>query len=162
MKKYKVPPIPGSVWRNPLHFIAFGFGAGALPVMPGTFGTLVGVGIYWLLQMFLAPWVYFFVVLACVMLSMWICEKVSSDIAVQDHQGMCLDEIVGFLVTMLFVPFSWMAVILGFVLFRVFDIVKPWPINMIDEKVHGGVGMVLDDVVAGIFSCALLHIIKII
>ena len=158
MRNYTVPPIPASIWKNPLHFIAFGFGVGALPIAPGTFGTLIAIPFYLALQFF-STFTYLIILIFITLISMWICDKVSKEINVPDHQGMCLDEIVGFLVTMYAVPHGLKWVVLGFVLFRVFDIWKPWPIRLLDERVHGGIGIILDDVVAGIFSCLILHIL---
>ncbi len=155
MRNYTVPPIPKSVWRNPLHFIAFGFGTGALPIAPGTFGTLVAIPIYLLLHLLTLQF-YLGVTLLIMLASMWICERVSNDIGVRDHQGMCLDEIAGFLFAMIGVPFGWGWIAAAFILFRIFDIVKPWPINWLDQNIHGGVGMILDDVAAGIASCLIL------
>lgn len=156
-RKYKVPTIPDSIWQDPWHFIAFGFGAGALPVAPGTFGTLVAIPFYLVLGIFQTQ-TYLFILLLLTLGSIWICGRVSKQIKVHDHQGMCLDEIIGFLFTMIAVPakFSW--ILFGFLLFRFFDIYKPWPIDRIDKEIKGGAGMILDDVVAGIFSCIILHI----
>lgn len=159
MRTYIVPPIPKSVWQNPLHFIAFGFGAGALPVAPGTFGTLIAIPFYLALQN-LSVWMYGFIVLIITLTSIWICERVSKEINIHDHQGMCLDEIVGFLVTMTAVPKGWIWIFLGFGLFRLFDIWKPFPIRWIDEKTPGGFGMILDDVLAGVYSCLILHLVN--
>lgn len=159
MRKYVVPPIPDSIWQKPTHFIAFGFGAGALPIAPGTFGTLMAIPFY--LCMHLLPiYVYLGVLVIVTIVSMWLCQNVSKEIAVHDHQGMCLDEIVGFLVTMFAVPFKLKYIVLGFILFRLFDIWKPQPIRFLDEKIKGGVGMILDDVLAGIYSCIILHILS--
>ena len=81
------------------------------------------------------------------------------DIGVEDHQGMCLDEIVGYLVTMFHAPQGWKWILLGFVLFRVFDIWKPWPIRLADEKIHGGFGIIFDDVLAGVASCLCIQLL---
>jgi phosphatidylglycerophosphatase A len=90
-------------------------------------------------------------------LGIWICGKAAKDIGVHDHGGIVWDEIVGYLLTMYWVPFSWQNVILGFVFFRLFDILKPWPINWLDRHVSGGVGIMLDDVVAALMAAACLH-----
>jgi phosphatidylglycerophosphatase A len=153
-----IPPIPESMWRNPLHFIAFGFGTGAIPFAPGTFGTLIAIPFYLLMQP-LSPLLYFAITLFIIIASIWICNKATTDIHIDDHQGMCLDEIVGFIVTMFMVPHGWGWILAGFILFRLFDIWKPWPIRLADRLIHGGFGMILDDVLAGIFSCITLHII---
>jgi phosphatidylglycerophosphatase A len=152
-----IPPTPDSVWQNPLHFIAFGFGVGTIPFAPGTFGTLIAIPFY-LAMRSLSNVSYLIITLLVIVASMWICDQASRDVGVQDHQGMCLDEVVGFLVTMFNAPHSWPWILAGFVLFRLFDIWKPWPINYIDAHVHGGVGMMLDDVLAGVFACAILQI----
>jgi phosphatidylglycerophosphatase A len=159
MRDYSnIPPIPDSVWRNPLHFIAFGFGSGTIPVAPGTFGTLVGIPFYLMMQN-LSPLLYFIIMLLIIGASIWICAKATRDIGIEDHQGMCLDEIVGFIVTMFYAPHGWQWICIGFLLFRLFDIWKPWPIRFIDARLSGGLGIILDDVLAGIYSCVILQMI---
>lgn len=158
MRKYNVPPIPESIWKNPIHFIAFGFGSGALPIAPGTFGTLLAIPFYLAMQS-LPLIVYLITVFLIALASIWICNKTSKDIGIRDHQGMCLDEFVGYFVTMINAPHGWTWVLLGFLFFRLFDIWKPWPIRIIDERVSGGFGMILDDVLAGIYSCILIQIL---
>jgi phosphatidylglycerophosphatase A len=154
-------PIPKTIWQNPLHFIAFGFGAGALPYAPGTWGTLITIPIY--LALSTLPFTCYLGITFFIMLSsMWICDKVSREINIHDHPGMCLDEVVGFLITMIGVPHGIGWVIAGFLLFRLFDIWKPAPIGYIDKQVGGGFGMILDDVVAGIFACGILHLLNLI
>lgn len=157
MRQYTVPPIPDSMWQKLSHFIAFGFGAGAMPLAPGTFATLIAIPFYLALQSL--PFLTYLVMLLIIIVgSMVLSHRVEKEINVHDHQGMCLDEIVGYLVTMTAVPIGWTWVILGFILFRIFDIWKPWPIHFIDEKVSGGVGVILDDVLAGIYSCLILQL----
>ncbi len=149
--------IPAAIWQNPLYFIAFGFGSGAIPFAPGTFGTLLAIPFYLLLQ-HLSPVFYItFVVLFCAA-SIWICERVSNEIHIHDHPGMNLDEFVGFFVTMIFAPAGWQWILLGFLLFRLFDIWKPWPISWLDENIPGGFGMIIDDVVAGLFSFVVIQL----
>ena len=158
LQKYKkdIPPLPKSLWHNPLHFVAFGFGAGALPFAPGTFGTLMAIPFYWLLQ-HLPSTAYLIIVIAITIGSIIISDRVAKEINVHDHPGMCLDEIVGYLITMLYAPKGILWIVIGFLLFRLFDIWKPWPIRLIDEQVHGGLGIILDDVLAGIYSFVLLQ-----
>lgn len=158
MRDYKTIPIPDSVWQKPSHFIAFGLGSGVMPFAPGTFGTLMAIPFYIMMQSF-SNTLYFFVVLLITLASMWLTDKVSKEINVHDHPGMCIDEFVGFFVTMFAAPKGFLWIALGFGLFRFFDIVKPWPINYVDTHVKGGVGVILDDVIAGVFSCIVLHII---
>lgn len=158
MRKYKVPQLPVSLWQNPLHFIAFGFGSGAIPIAPGTFGTLLAIPFYLAIQ-HLSNLNYLIVITIITILSCWLCEKVSREIAADDHQGMCIDEFVGFLVTMFAAPIGWQWILIGVILFRIFDIWKPQPIRYLDEHIHGGIGMILDDVAAGVFSAIIIQIL---
>lgn len=144
----KVPP---SVFRNPVHFLAFGLGSGAVPKAPGTFGTLAAVPLYLLLSL-LPLNVYLLVLIAAFGLGIWICEKTSHDLGVHDHGGIVWDEFVGFWLTMVAVPNGWPYVVAGFLLFRFFDILKPFPINYFDRHIKGGLGIMLDDAVAGSFA----------
>jgi phosphatidylglycerophosphatase A len=161
MKSYSktIPPVPNKIWRDPLYFIAFGFGSGALPFAPGTFGTLLAIPFYWLMQP-LSLTFYLTLVIIFTLASAWICQKVSREIQYHDHPGMCIDEFIGFFVTMIHAPpgISW--IIVGFLLFRLFDIWKPWPINLIDKKMTGGFGMIFDDIVAGLFAMIIIQILS--
>jgi phosphatidylglycerophosphatase A len=152
-----IPPVPKGVWYNPLYFIGFGFGAGAIPVAPGTFGTLIAIPFYWLCRNL--PLSYYLGLVVCLIIfASWLSDYLSRQLKTHDHPGMCIDEFVGFFVTMINAPIGWGWIILGFVLFRIFDIWKPWPIGWIDKRVHGGFGMVLDDVAAGMISMALIQL----
>lgn len=137
------------VWQDPFYFLAFGFGSGLMPKAPGTWGTLAAFPLYLLLAHF-APVPYLIITVLTFILGVWICEKVSKDMGVHDYKGIVWDEIVGYLMTMFMAPqgLSWM--ICGFVLFRIFDIWKPQPIRYADEKVHGGLGIMLDDALAAV------------
>lgn len=148
--------VPSSIWHNPIHFLAFGFGSGAMPFAPGTFGTLVAVPMYWFLQP-LSLWAYLTVVLVVTVVGVWICDVTSRDIGVHDHGGIVWDEIAGYLITMIAAPAGWQWIVLGFVLFRIFDIIKPWPIGWVDRRVHGGLGIMLDDVLAAVFAWLVLQ-----
>lgn len=152
------PLVPDAVWQNPLYFIAFGLGSGAMPFAPGTFGTLLAIPFYLLLRP-LPLLAYLLVVIAFIIFSSWLSDRVSRDIHVHDHPGMCIDEFAGFFVTMINAPHGFRWILLGFILFRLFDIWKPWPIGWLDEKVHGGIGMILDDVVAGIFAMIIIQFV---
>ncbi|MDW3094745.1 MAG: phosphatidylglycerophosphatase A [Gammaproteobacteria bacterium] len=143
---------------NPVHFIAFGFGSGLAPKAPGTFGTLIAIPIYFLLQpLSIANYVIVLVILT--LLSIYIAGKSAQLLGIHDHGGIVIDEICGFLVTMILAPEGWEWVAAGFVLFRLFDIVKPWPINYLDKRVTGGIGIVLDDLMAGIYALLSLELI---
>lgn len=147
---------PRSVWRNPIHFLAFGFGSGAMPYAPGTFGTLIAVPIYWLMQP-LSLWWYLAVVLAVCIIGVWLCDVTSRDLGVHDHAGIVWDEIAGYLITMIAAPAGWQWWVAGFILFRFFDIIKPWPIGWVDRRVQGGLGIMLDDILAAVFAWAVLQ-----
>ena len=140
---------PNSVWKNPIHFTAFGFGSGTLPIAPGTWGTLVGILFYVLIQD-VSLSIYLSITAIAAMFGIWICHVTAKDIGVHDHSGIVWDEIVGYLLTMAFAPQGLLWIILGFILFRIFDILKPWPIKWIDQKVKGGLGIMLDDLLAAI------------
>ena len=143
---------------NPIHFLALGFGSGLLPKAPGTFGTLAAIPLYLLL----APSsmiVYLIAVIVMSIVGIYICGKAAKDAGVHDHGAIVWDEIVGFLITMFMIPLSWKSVIVGFILFRIFDIFKPWPISFIDKNVHGGLGIMLDDIIAGLAALACMHLI---
>lgn len=142
---------PSSVWRNPVHFFAFGFGSGAVPKAPGTAGTVVALIIY-LLAPTLTPLVYLLVIGLSFIFGIWICGKTAEDIGVHDHGGIVWDEFVGYWITMFMAPSGLLWALLGFVLFRLLDIVKPWPIKWADKQVKGGMGIMLDDVLAGIMA----------
>lgn len=143
--------LPRTIWTRPSHFLAFGCGAGAMPVMPGTFGTLVAVPLYYVLMPLPLEY-YIAVVGAMLLLGIWLCHVTARDLGVHDHSGIVWDEIVGYLLTMTAAPAGWMWIAAGFVLFRLFDILKPWPIHLADRKVGGGFGIMLDDIIAGAYA----------
>lgn len=148
---------PASVWRNPIHFAAFGFGSGAVPVAPGTFGTLMAVPLYLLLPAMSWP-VYLVFLLLTFAFGVWLCGKTVHDIGVHDHGGIVWDEFVGYWITMFLAPAGWLWIVVGFVLFRLFDILKPWPISWLDRHVEGGLGVMVDDVLAGVMACLCLQV----
>ncbi len=149
---------PRSVWRNPVHFAAFGFGSGAAPVAPGTFGTLMAVALYLLLPA-MSPLNYAAFVLASFVVGVWVCGRTARDIGVHDHGGIVWDEFTGYWLTMFMAPPGWTWIVLGFVLFRLFDIVKPWPIRWLDRNVDGGLGVMIDDVLAGLMALVCLQLL---
>ena len=146
------------VWSNPVHFLAFGLGSGLAPKAPGTFGTLAAVPFYLLLQ-YLPVWNYLLVLVVSMVLGIWICDRTSKDLGVHDHPGIVWDEFVGYWITMMAAPAGWLWVITGFVLFRFFDIIKPWPIRVLDKKVKGGFGIMIDDVIAGLFALVCMQLL---
>lgn len=149
--------VPSSVWKNPVHFLAFGLGSGAVPVAPGTFGTLAAVIPYLWLQHLSLP-MYALMLVVTTLIGIWLCDRTSKDIGVHDHGGIVWDEFVGFWLTMTFAPAGWWWIVIGFVLFRIFDIIKPWPIKWADQKVSGGFGIMLDDLLAGVYAAIILQL----
>lgn len=151
MKPFKMNKAPASVWRNPVHFLAFGLGSGASPLVPGTVGSLMALPFYYLLH-YLSALEYSLVVVVGFAVGILLCEKTSRDLGVHDHGGIVWDEIIGMWLTLLLIPFSWLNVVVGFFLFRFFDIVKPWPVSVADAKIKGGIGVMLDDVLAALYA----------
>jgi len=148
--------LQGLKLRNPMHLAAVGFGSGLAPKAPGTFGTLAAVPIYYFLS-FLTVEIYIAVLVISSLVGFWICHVASRDMGVHDHKAIVWDEFVGYWITMLMVPFSWQWAIVGFILFRFFDILKPFPICWLDKKMQGGFGIMIDDIVAGLFAGVLLQ-----
>ncbi len=144
-------------WRNPVHLLASGFGSGLAPRAPGTFGTLAAIPIVLLLQS-LSVWLYAGVTLLVLGAGIFICGRAARDWGVRDHPAIVWDEIAGLLVTLSVAPHGAIWLLAGFVLFRLFDIVKPWPISSVDRHVHGGLGIMLDDVLAGICAGFILYL----
>jgi len=153
--------LPKSIWRNPWHFLAFGCGSGAMPFAPGTFGTLAAIPVYLLLAP-LSLSLYLLVVVAMLLAGIWLCHVTARDIGVHDHGGIVWDEIVGYLLTMAAAPEGWLWIVLGFILFRIFDIFKPWPISLADRRVDGGFGIMLDDVIAALYAWLVLQLLVVI
>jgi phosphatidylglycerophosphatase A len=141
---------------HPLDFLALGFGSGLVPRAPGTAGTVAAIPVYLLASSLKLP-AYLLLVTAMFLAGIAICAHTARRLGVHDHPGIVWDEIVGYLVTMAMAPAGWLWIVIGFVLFRLFDIVKPWPIRWLDKHVHGGFGIMLDDLLAGLFAAALLQ-----
>lgn len=145
--------------RNPLHLLACGFGSGLAPIAPGTFGTLVGVALYLPLQGLSLP-LYLGLTLSGFLVGIWICGRTARDLGVHDHGGIVWDEIIGYLLCMTLAPPGWLWVLCGFLLFRFFDILKPWPIRWFDQKVPGGFGIMFDDLLAGFYAGLVMLLIQ--
>ncbi len=129
--------------------------------MPGTFGTLAAIPLYLLLQpLALGP--YLLLTLLFFVLGVWACRLTSEAMGVHDHPSLVWDEVVGYLITMAWAPAGWSWVLLGFVLFRLFDIWKPWPIRWLDRRVEGGLGIMIDDVLAGIYAAIVLALFSLV
>ncbi|WP_417618007.1 phosphatidylglycerophosphatase A [Oceanisphaera sp.] len=152
------PELAALKLSNPLHLLALGFGSGLSPIMPGTMGTLAAVPLYLLIQG-LSPIWYVLVLLLGFIAGIWICNAATRAIGQHDHGAIVWDEIIGFGITMFAAPAGLGWVVVGFVLFRFFDIIKPWPISWFDRRVHGGIGIMLDDVIAGLFALGCLQLL---
>lgn len=153
-------PAPRPVLRNPVHLLAFGFGSGLAPKAPGTFGTLAAIPFFLLLQQ-LPLAAYALALVLAFGLGIWICEKTAHDLGVHDHGGIVWDEFVGLWITLFVAPPGWWWIVVGFLLFRFFDIVKPFPISWLDRRVTGGLGIMIDDAVAGSFAWFCLQLLVI-
>jgi phosphatidylglycerophosphatase A len=138
--------------KNPWHFLATGFGSGLSPIIPGTMGTVASIPLY-LLIVQLPFAVYILITIVAAVIGITICQKTSDDMGVHDHGSIVWDEFVGFWITMAIAPVvSWQWILAGFVLFRFFDMIKPWPISWLDKHVHGGFGIMVDDILAGFMA----------
>lgn len=144
------------VLRRPAHFIAFGFGTGLVPVAPGTFGTALALPLYWLLQPRVEPLEFLLLLALLFGLGVWACEMTGRAIGVHDHGGIVWDETVAFLLVLFFTPaaLTWQAA--AFVLFRLFDILKPPPIRHFDRTLKSGFGAMFDDLVAALYTLLIL------
>jgi phosphatidylglycerophosphatase A len=150
--KWTAPP---ALMRDPVHLFAFGFGSGLSPWAPGTFGTLIAIPIVLFVMQFGFAAHLGFAIFAA-LFGIYVCGESARRLGVHDHPGIVWDEITGFAVTMLTVPANLYSVAAGFALFRLFDIWKPWPIREADHSLSGGLGIMLDDVIAGVFAAAIL------
>lgn len=147
-----------AILTNPIHCLAFGFGSGLAPKAPGTFGTVMAIPLYLLLAQS-SLWIYGLITIVAFIVGVYLCGKTADDLGVHDHPGIVWDEFVGFWITMFAAPAGWLWLLLGFLLFRLFDIWKPWPIKLLDEKVESGFGIMIDDVLAGIYALVLLQLL---
>ena len=140
-----------TVLTDPVHFLAFGFGTGLAPFAPGTFGSIPGLILFWLTLDF-GLYAQVGIAVALALAGIWICGESARRIGVHDHGGIVWDEIVGMYVTLFLAPVSVVGFVLAFVLFRIMDIVKPWPIRDLDHSMQGGLGIMLDDLLAALYA----------
>jgi len=152
-----VSPTFRQLLRNPVHFLAFGFGSGLFAKAPGTAGTLLGI-LAWMFLVNLSLVTYIIVIVIAALAGIYFCGKTARDLNVHDHSGIVWDEIVGIWLAMILVPVTWGWVFVGFLLFRFFDILKPWPISWIDKNISGGIGIMADDLLAGGFTAIILYV----
>lgn len=151
-------PSVSAILRNPIHCLAFGLGSGLVPKAPGTAGTVLAIPLYLLFANWSLPF-YSALLLITFVVGIYLCGKTAADLGVHDHPGIVWDEFVGFWITMFAAPVGWLWIVLGFLLFRLFDIWKPWPIKILDENVGAGLGIMIDDVLAGVFACICLQLL---
>ncbi len=142
---------------NPANFLALGAGSGLAPFAPGTFGTIAAIPLAVLMPNNLA--IYTLVIVVLFIAGVWLCDSCANNLGVHDHPAIVFDEWVGYLITMIAVPRSIWFLALGFALFRLFDVLKPWPIGMADKRVSGGLGIMVDDVIAGVFAAVSMQLI---
>ncbi|MDH3637262.1 MAG: phosphatidylglycerophosphatase A [Gammaproteobacteria bacterium] len=143
--------------RDPGHLTALGLGTGLMPAAPGTWGTLLAIPVFWAMSD-LPLGAYFVALAALGAIGIWVCGRTARVLNVHDDRSIVADEIVGYLVAMTAMPFTWVTVCTGFVLFRFFDIIKPWPIGPLDRRMPGGLGIVIDDVAAGVYTAIVMHL----
>jgi len=146
------------ILSDPVLFLAFGFGSGLARFAPGTLGTVAAIPLYWLFMQ-TGIIVYSALTVTASLAGIWLCGLAADKLGEHDYGGIVWDEIAGLLITLWFAPFNWQTLLAGFVLFRGFDILKPWPIRWLDQNVGGGLGIMLDDVLAGVFAAAVLQVL---
>jgi len=145
------------LFAHPAHLIAFGFGSGLAPKAPGTVGTLLGLPLFWLIAAASPDLpIRIALLLATSLLGTWACGRTGRALGVADHGGMVWDEIVAFALVLLFTPASWQGIALAFALFRLFDILKPWPIRLADQHLKNGFGVMFDDLLAAGYAIAVI------
>jgi len=145
------------ILTDPVHFLAFGFGTGLAPKAPGTIGSFPGVLLAWLTLPLPFAW-RLVIGLLLIVAGIWICGESARRIGVHDHGGIVWDEITGMYLTLLVAPPQIALWALSFVLFRLFDIWKPWPIRELDHRLVGGAGIMLDDLVAALYAALILEL----
>jgi phosphatidylglycerophosphatase A len=152
-------PVPVAALRDPVHLLALGFGSGLAPVAPGTFGSVVGL-LLGLAALQLGWWTAFAATVVVTLAGVWICGESARRLGVHDHPAIVWDEVAGMMIVLLAAPASGWGIALAFGLFRLFDVWKPWPIRQIDHGMRGGLGIMLDDVMAALMAVALMSTIK--
>ena len=151
-------------WRfvaaHPAHLIAFGFGTGLVRIAPGSVGTLVALPIYWLLESVLPTPQFLLLLGVLFVIGAWACEVTGRALGVADYSGMVWDEVVAFLLVLVFTPATLVWQAFAYVCFRFFDIAKPPPVRQVDARVKGGLGVMLDDLFAAIYALLVIAVVK--
>ena len=139
------------LFSHPAHFFGLGFGSGLAPKAPGTVGTLVGLPLFWLIAGY-ALNVQLFIIAALFVVGIYCCDKTGKTLGVADHGAIVWDEIVAMMLVLAFTPHTWLAWLVSFLLFRLFDIWKPFPIRQFDATLKNGFGVMFDDLLAAIYA----------
>jgi phosphatidylglycerophosphatase A len=147
------------VARDPVHWLAFGLGTGLLPKAPGTWGSLATALVFWLVAPVDPLWLIA-VTVALLIAGIWICGESARRIGVHDHGGIVLDEVVGMLLTLVVTRPEPLWIGVAFLCFRLFDIWKPWPIRDLDHSLSGGLGIMLDDVLAAVYAAVVVFTLQ--
>lgn len=142
---------------DPRYLLALGFGSGLAPRAPGTFGSLAALVLFLPLSL-LPPLWYAVVVVVMFGVGTWVSDFVAKDLAIKDPGMIVIDEFVGLWIALFLLPAGWIYLLIGFALFRLFDVLKPWPVSWCDEQLKGGFGIMMDDVVAGIFALGAIQL----
>ena len=150
---------PKDLLRDPLHLLSFGLGSGLSPRAPGTAGSLLALAVYYLCLQGLDPMLYLLLVLLATAVGVYLCGRTATALGVHDHGAIVWDEFAGLWLALFALPAGWYWPLLGFTLFRLFDIAKPWPIGWLDRRIHGGLGIMLDDIVAGTLAGLCLQLV---
>lgn len=141
---------------DPIDLIALGFGSGLAPKAPGTVGTIAALPLVALMNVFTWPWYLMWTVIAFVV-GVYVCERAAHKLGVHDHPAIVWDEFVGLMIAGIALPLGLFWILLAFAAFRFFDILKPWPISFLDKRVRGGLGIMVDDVAAGLLALAVVQ-----
>ncbi len=152
-------PVSPRMLLNPVHLLALGLGSGLSPKAPGTAGTVLALVLLWLAGPGFAPW-HWSLALVASLVGIAICGYCSKALGGEDHKAIVWDEFAGAWLSVMFLPFSAFWWLVAFVLFRIFDITKPWPVGWADKHLHGGLGIMLDDILAGLMTAAILFIVQ--
>lgn len=159
-EKLETPnPSARQVFTDPVLFLAFGLGSGLSPRAPGTAGSALALVIYYLLFQHLSPLAYLGLLVLATVLGVYLCDVAAKKLGVHDHGGIVWDEFVGLWLALFALPAGFWWPLLGFVLFRIFDIFKPPPIGWLDRHIQGGLGIMVDDIIAGSFAFICLQLL---
>lgn len=146
------------LFQNPAHFFALGFGSGLVPKAPGTFGTLVGLPLFWLISAYSLN-LQLFIISTLFLVGIYFCHTTGKSLGVSDHGSIVWDEIVAIMLVLTFAPNHISGWIVAFLFFRLFDIWKPFPIRQFDAKLKNGFGVMFDDLLAALYAIASMWLV---